>query len=54
MGDARRMLEVQFKGLSDEQFVQAPVFAQDERIVEAGDKQNVLHPKGHQVFETFE
>ena len=54
MGDAGNLLQIEFERFVDEQFVQASVFAQDERIVEARDQQDVLHAEGHEVLEAFE
>ena len=52
--DARHVLQVELVGFADQHLVQAAVFAQDERVVQAGHQQDVLHPEGHQVFEGFE
>ena len=54
MRDAGNLLQVEFEGFVDEQLVEAAVFAQDERIVEAGDQKDVLHLERHQVVEAFE
>ena len=54
MRDAGNLLQIQFERFVDQQLVQPPVFAQDERIVEAGDQQDVLHPERHQVLEALE
>ena len=37
VGDARNLLEVEFEGFVDQEFVEASVFAENERVVEAGD-----------------
>src|SRR5580698_9538760 len=54
MSHAGNLLQVEFKRLADQQFVEPAVFAEDERIVEARDQENVLHPEGHQVLEALE
>src|SRR5580700_2682342 len=54
MGNAGNLLQVQFERFVDQQFVEASVFAEDERVVETGDQKNVLDLEGHQVVETFE
>ncbi len=54
MSDPGNLLLLEFERFADQQLVQPPVLAQDERVVEAGDEQNVLHPKGHQVLESLE
>ena len=46
--------QIEFERLPDQQLIQAAVLAQDERVVEAGDEQNVLHAEGHQVLEALE
>ena len=51
--DAGNLLQVEFERFVDQQFVEAAVFAEDERIVEARDQKNVLDLEGHQVFEAF-
>ncbi len=52
--DARHLMKVQFQRFADQQFIEPPIFAQDERVVEAGDEQNVVHAERHQVLEAFE
>ena len=37
-----------------QQLVEPAVFAQDERVVEAGDQQDIVDLKRHQVLEAFE
>ena len=37
-----------------QQLVEPAVFAQDERVVEAGDQQDVVHAERHQVLEALE
>src|SRR5579863_287107 len=51
--DPRDVLQAQFERFVNEQFVEASIFAQDERIVEARDQKNILHLEGHQVLEAF-
>ena len=53
MRDPGNLLQVQFERFVDQQFVEAAVFAQDERVVETGDQQDVLHAERHQVLEAF-
>ena len=52
--DSRNVLQVELVRFADQQLVQAAVFAQNERVVQAGHQQDVLHPEGHQVLEGFE
>ncbi len=52
--DPRDLLKVEFERFTDQKFVQSAVLAQNERVVEAGDEQDVAHPEGHQVLEAFE
>jgi len=40
--------------LPDQQLIQAPIFAEDEGVVEAGDQENILDAEGHQVLEALE
>src|SRR5271157_34432 len=47
-------MDVQLERLADQQFVEAAVLAQDERIVQAGYQQNIVHAEGHQVLEALE
>ena len=54
MGDPGNLPQVQLQRFVDQEFVQPAIFAQDERIVEARDQQNILHAKRHEVLETFE
>ena len=53
MSDPGNLLQVQFERFVDEQFVEPPVFAQDERVVQARHQKNVLHLEGHEIFEAF-
>src|SRR5579862_652406 len=52
--DAGNLAQVQFERFVDEEFVEASVFAEDERVVKARDQKDVLDAEGHQVLETFE
>ncbi len=54
MGDPGNLLLLEFERFPDQQLIQPPVLAQNERVVEAGDQQNILHPEGHQVLEALE
>ena len=54
VGYPRYLLKIEFERLTNQQLVEPAVFAKDERIVEAGDQENVLHPEGHQVLEALE
>ena len=47
------LLQVEFERFVDQQLVEPAIFAQDERIVEAGDEKNVLHLERHQVVEAL-
>ena len=47
-------MQVQLQRLADQQLIKAAVLAQDERIVKAGDQQDIVHAKGHQVLEALE
>src|ERR1700757_401162 len=51
--DAGDLLQVHFDGFTDQQFVEAAVFFQDEGIVEAGDQQDVAHAERHEVLEAL-
>ncbi len=51
--DPGNLPQVQLKRFVNEQFVEPPVLAQDEGIVQARNQQNVLHAEWHQVLETF-
>jgi hypothetical protein len=51
---AWNFLQLKLERFPNEQFVEPPIFTKDEGIVEAGDEKDVLHPKGHQVFEALE
>ena len=48
------LVQIQLQRLADQQLVEAAVLAQDERVVEAGDQQDVVHPERHQVLEALE
>src|ERR1019366_7795740 len=52
--DAGDLMNVQLQRLAHQQLVEAPVLAQNERVVQAGDQQNVVHAERHQVFEALE
>ena len=54
MGDAGDVLQMQFQRVADQQLVEPSVFAQNERIVEAGYQQDVAHPEGHEILECLE
>jgi len=47
-------MQVQLQRLADQQLIKAAVLAQDERIVQAGDQQDVVHAERHQVLERVE
>ena len=47
-------MQVQLQRLADQQLIKAAVLAQDERIVQAGDQQDVVHAERHQVLEGVE
>ena len=53
MRDSRDLLKMQVQRFANQQFIQAAVFLQDERIVEAGNQQDVLHAEGHQMVEAL-
>jgi hypothetical protein len=53
VGDAGNLLGVQFERLCDQEFIEAAVFAEDKRVIEAGDQKDVLDLERHQVFEAF-
>ena len=48
------LVEIQLQRFVNQQLIETPVFAQDERIVEAGDQQDVVHSERHQVLEALE
>ena len=54
VGDPRNLAQVQLQRFVDQQFVEASVFAQDERVVQTRHEQNVLHAERHEVLEAFE
>src|ERR1017187_6105861 len=54
MRDAGDLMNVQLQRLAHQQLVEAPVLAQDEGVVQAGDQQNVVHAERHQVLEALE
>src|ERR1700688_2108036 len=54
MRDTGNLLQVQFERFVDQQFIKPAIFAQDERIVKAGNQKNVLDLERHQVVEAFE
>ena len=54
MSNPGELPQVEFERFVDEQLVEAAILAQNKRIVEAGDKQDVVHFEGHQVLEAFE
>ena len=54
VGDTGNLVLLQLQRFADEQLVQASVLAQDERVVEAGNQQDVVHPERHQVLESVE
>ena len=54
MRDIRDLLQVQFVRLAQQQLAEPPIFAQDKRVIEAGNEEDFLHAKRHEVIETFE
>ena len=52
--DAGNLMQIELQRFADQQLVEPAVFAQDERVVEAGDEQDVVHAERHQVLEAFE
>jgi len=54
MGDARNVLQVEFAGFADQEFVEASVFAQNEGVIEIGNEEYVADPEWHQAIEAFE
>src|SRR5579872_718347 len=52
--DAGNLAQVQFERFVDEEFVEASIFAEDERVVKARDQKDVLDAEGHQILEAFE
>ena len=54
MRDSRNLLQIQFQRLADQQLIQPPILAQDERVIQARHQQDVVHAKWHQLFEAFE
>ena len=44
-------MQVQVEEVAEHELVDLSVLGQNERIVEAGDQENIVDPKGHQVVE---
>jgi hypothetical protein len=54
MDDAGNLLLLEFERFPDQQLIQPPILAKNERVVKAGHQQDILHPKGHQVLKALE
>jgi hypothetical protein len=54
VSDSGNLLLLKFERFPNQQLIQPPIFTQNERVVKAGDQQNILYPKGHQVLEALE
>jgi hypothetical protein len=51
VGEPGRLVERQIQELTRDQLVEPAVFAERERVIEARDEQDVLHPERHQALE---
>ena len=51
LGEAGRVVQVELQVLAQDQLVQLAVLGEDERVVSAGDQQDVVDPMGHQILE---
>ena len=54
MRNSGNILQMKVERLFQQQLVQSPVFAQNERVVQAGNEQDVVHAEGHEILEAFE